>query len=63
MSQHVQDGEPDADVLRPLGDRPPRLTDELLRVQPDLHPVVQEREKWRQRKGGDKNGDESELQD
>ena len=40
LREHVEDGEPDADVLRPLRHRPPRLAHELLRVQPNLDPVI-----------------------
>ena len=40
LREHVEDGEPDADVLRPLRHRPPRLANELLRVQPNLDPVI-----------------------
>ena len=40
LREHVEDGEPDADVLRPLRHRAPRLAHELLRVQPYLDPVI-----------------------
>ena len=43
LCQHVEDSEPDADVLRPLRHCPPRLANKLLRVQPDLDPVVLKR--------------------
>lgn len=62
MSQHVQYLEPDPDILSPLGDRPPGLTDELLRVQSDLHPVIEQSKKWGQRKGSHEDGDEAKLQ-
>ena len=61
VGQRLEDGEPDADVGAPLGDRPARLAEELLRVQPDLHPVVEQREQWRQRERRHENGDEAEL--
>ena len=46
----------------PLGHRPPRLTDELLGVQSDLHPVVEEGEQGSQGEGGHEDGDETELE-
>ena len=55
-------GEPDADVLRAFGERPARLGHQLLRVEPDLDPVVDEREEGRQREGGHEDGDETELE-
>ena len=61
VSNHVQDLEPDPDVLGPLGHRPSRLADELLSVQPDLHPVVQEGEEGGEGEGRHEDGDEAEL--
>lgn len=63
MRHEVQDGEPDADVLRPLGHGAAGLAHEFLRVQPDLHPVVEQREERRQREGRHEDGDEAELED
>lgn len=63
MRHEVQDGEPDADVLRPLGHGAAGLAHELLRVQPDLHPVVEQREERRQREGRHEDGDEAKLED
>ena len=40
LRDHLHDPEPDADVLRPPRHRPPRLAHELLRVQPNLDPVI-----------------------
>ena len=62
LCQHLQYGEPDPDILRPLRHRPPRLADKLLAVQPDLHPVVDEGKEGGQGEGGHENGDEAELQ-
>lgn len=58
----MQDLKPDADILCALRHDAPRLTDELLRVQSDLHPVVEERKERRQRERSDKDGDEAELE-
>ena len=44
LCEHIEDGEPDPDVLRPLRHRAPRLPDKLLRVQSDLNPVVEQGE-------------------
>ena len=46
----------------PLGHRPPRLTDELLGVQSDLHPVVEEGEQGSQGEGRHEDRDETELE-
>lgn len=54
--------EPDADVLGAFGHRAPVLAHELARVQADLHPVVEQGKKRRQRAGSHEDGDESELQ-
>lgn len=62
VGQHVQDLEPDADVLGALRDWPPRLAHQLVRVQPDLHPVVEQREQRRKRERRHEDGDEAELQ-
>ena len=43
LGEHVEDSEPDADVLRPLRHCPPRLANKFLRVQPDLDPVILKR--------------------
>ena len=62
VRDHVEDLEPDADVLGSLGHGPPRLANELLRVQPDLDPVVEQREEGGQGEGRHEDGDEAELQ-
>ena len=51
LGDHLHDPEPDPDVLGPLGHGPPGLTDELLCVQSDLHPVVDEGEQGSQGEG------------
>ena len=63
LSDHLHDGEPDPDVLRPLRHGPPGLADELLGVQPDLHPVVEEGEQGGQGEGRHEDCDEPELED
>ena len=55
-------GEPDADVLRSFGERPASFGHQLLSVEADLDPVVDEREEWRDREGNHENGDEAELE-
>ena len=62
LGDHLHDGEPDPDVLGPLGHGPPGLTDELLGVQSDLHPVVEEGEQGSQGEGRHEDGDETELE-
>ena len=62
VSNHVQNLEPDPDVLSTFCNGPPGFADELLRVQSNLHPVVQQREERGKRKGGNENCDEPELQ-
>ena len=62
LRDHLHDPEPDADVLRPLGHGPPCLADELLGVQSDLHPVVEESKQGRQGEGRHEDGDETELE-
>jgi hypothetical protein len=61
MCNHVQDLEPDPDVLGPLGHGPSRLTHKLLSIEPNLDPVVEQSKKGSQGKGSDKDGDETEL--
>ena len=46
----------------PLSHGPPRLADELLSVQPDLHPVVEEGEQGGQGEGRHEDRDETELE-
>ena len=62
VGDHVEDLEPDADVLGSLGHGAPRLADELLGVESNLDPVVEQREEGGQREGRNENGDEAELQ-
>lgn len=61
-SQHVQDLEPDADILCPFCHDASRLTYKLLRIQPDLHPVVQQCKEWSQREGSHKDSNEAKLE-
>ena len=63
LSDHLHDGEPDPDVLRSLRHGPSGLADELLGVQPDLHPVVDEGEQGRQGEGRHEDCDETKLED
>ena len=62
LGDHLHDLEPDPDILGPLGHGPPRLADELLSVQPDLHPVVEEGEQGGQGEGRHEDCDETELE-
>ena len=62
LGDHLHDLEPDPDILGPLGHGPPRLADELLGVQPDLHPVVEEGEQGGQGEGRHEDCDETELE-
>ena len=63
LSDHLHNPEPDPDVLRPLRHGPPGLADELLGVQPDLHPVVEEGEQGGQGEGSHEDCNEAELED
>ena len=63
LSDHLHNPEPDPDILRPLRHGPPGLADELLGVQPDLHPVVEEGEQGGQGEGSHEDCDEAELED
>ena len=62
VGDQLHDPEPDADVLRPLGHGPACLADELLGVQSDLHPVVEEGKQGRQGEGRHEDCDEAKLQ-
>ena len=62
LGQHVQDGEPDPDVLRPLRDGPPGFADEFLSVEPNLDPVVEQGEERGQRERRHEDRDETELE-
>jgi len=62
VRQGFQDVEPDADVLGALGHRPAVLARELVRVQADLHPVVEEGEERRQGERRHEDGDEPKLE-
>jgi len=44
LSERVKYFEPYSDVLTSLSDRPTRLTGELVGVEADLNPVVEQRE-------------------
>ena len=46
----------------PLSHGPPRLADELLSVQPDLHPVVEEGEQGGQGEGRHEYGNKTKLE-
>ena len=63
LCQSVQYGEPDPYVLSTLGNHSPGLTDKLLGVQSQLHPVVKQGEQRCQGKGGHEHGDKTKLQD
>ena len=62
LGEHLQDLEPDPDVLRALRHRPPRLAYKLLCVQPDLNPVVEQGEQRGEGEGGHEDGNEPELE-
>ena len=62
MCHELENGEPDADILGALRHRSPRLADELLGVEADLHPVVEQREEGRQGEGRHEDRQETELQ-
>ena len=61
LCQHFHDLEPDSNVLSSLSHSSPGLTHELLSVQSDLHPVVEESKEWSKREGSNKDGDETKL--
>ena len=61
LNDGVEDAEPDSDVLAAFGDRPASLADELVSVQTDLQPVVEQREQRRQRKRRHEHRYEAEL--
>ena len=61
LNDGVEDGKPDSDVLTALGDRPTSVTDELVRVEADLEPVVEQRKQRRQRKSRHEDRYEAEL--
>lgn len=63
VGDDLQDIKPDANALGPLGHRTTVLADKLLCIKADLHPVVEQGEKGRQRTSCHKYGDESKLQD
>lgn len=63
MGHEVKDGEPDANVLGSFWHRSSGLTNELLGIESDLHPVVEEGEERGKWKGGNEDGDEPKLQD
>ena len=62
LSDHLHDGEPDPDVLRSLRHGPSGLADELLGVQPDLHPVVEEGEERGEGEGRHEYGNKTKLE-
>lgn len=62
VSQVLHYFKPHADVFRPLGYHPSRVTDKFLSVQPDFHPVVKQSEERSQWKCGDEQSYETELQ-
>lgn len=63
VSDGLQDGEPDANALCSLSHQPPVVTDELVGIQADLHPVVEQGKEGCQGTGRHKDGDEAALQD
>ena len=60
--QAFQDAEPDAYVLGALGHRPAVLAGELVSVQTDFHPVVEEGEERSERERRHEDGDEAKLE-
>lgn len=61
VCDELHDGKPDANVLRSLHHRATVLSHKLLRVESDLHPVVNKSKKRRQRACRHKDGDEAKL--
>lgn len=61
MCDELHDGKPNADVLSSLHYRAAILSHKLLRIQSDLHPVVDESKEWRERACRHKDGDEAKL--
>ena len=61
VCQHVENFKPDADVLGTLSHNATGLTDKLLSIKPDLHPVVEQCEQWGQGEGSNEDGDEAKL--
>ena len=63
LSQCVEDGEPDTDVLSAFGHGSSRFADELLCVESNFDPVVEEGEEGRERKRRHEDGYETKLED
>lgn len=61
VRDELQDGKPDADVLSSLHHRAAIFSDELLSIQTNLHPIVDESEERSERTRCHKDGDESKL--
>ena len=61
VCQCVEYREPDSDVLGLLSNGAPCLTDKLVCVESDLHPVVEQSEERSERERGHKDRDEAEL--
>ena len=62
LSECVENCEPDSDILTSFGDRPARFTGELVSVQADLKPVVEQCKQRRKRKRSHEDCYETELQ-
>ena len=62
LGEAVEDREPHPDVPGALRHRPARLAHQLLRVDPDLDPVVEQREQGSERERCHEDRDEAELQ-
>ena len=62
LNDGLEDREPDADVVASLGHRSARRTDELVRVETDLEPVVEQSEQRSQRERRHEDRYEAELQ-
>ena len=62
LGQHVQDLEPNADIFCPFGHGSARFANELLGVQANFDPVIEQGEERRQRESRHEDGDEAELQ-
>jgi hypothetical protein len=63
VRQHVKDFEPDTNILCSFCYNAFCLTHKLVRIQPDLHPVVEQRKQWSQRESSHKDSNEAKLED
>jgi hypothetical protein len=62
VCQHVQDLEPDANILCSFSHNASGVTHKLLCIQPNLDPVVEQCKQWSQWEGSYKNGYKAKLE-